>query len=248
MPLTRLIIGLSLALAAAPAAGEIAFVTNQNSDELSILDLDKGTEIARLPVEGKPAGVAVGKGAEIYTVSPDSKTIRRFDSRSGEILAEAVLDGGPIGIAYDPASERVFVSDWYNARIWVLEARSLTQISTLTTGSAPAGLEVFGSLLASADRDAHQVSIFDLNDLTLRHQLDVGERPFGLGFAPDGRLFVGNVGSNDVTILDPQQGEILATLPVGERPYGVAFAKGQAFVTNQYENTVSVIDLDSLTV
>jgi YVTN family beta-propeller protein len=50
-----------------------------------------------------------------------------------------------------------------------------------------------------------------------------------------------------VKFLDPTSGERLATIPVGERPYGIAFAEGRAFVTNQYENTVSVIDLESLT-
>jgi YVTN family beta-propeller protein len=33
---------------------------------------------------------------------------------------------------------------------------------------------------------------------------------------------------------------------VGERPYGVTFSKGRAFVTNQYANTLSVIDLATL--
>jgi len=55
---------------------------------------------------------------------------------------------------------------------------------------------------------------------------------------------IGNVGSNDITILDPASGETIATIPVGERPYGVAFAHGRGFVTNQYDNTISVIDMD----
>lgn len=232
-------------LAAGPlAAGPTAYVTCQNGDALSVLDLDTGIETNRWSLPGQPAGVAVADGI-VVTVSAGSKTVRRLDHVSGALLAEMELDGGPIGVALDSDRNRLFVSDWYNARIWVLGVETLDILSNLRVGAAPAGLALSddGRFLASADRDANQVTIFDADTLaTLRH-VPVGARPFGLRFDPDGRLFVGNVGSNDVTVLDPETGRMLATVPVGERPYGVAFAQGRAFVTNQYENTVSVIDL-----
>lgn len=243
-----LILGLLAAciLAMPGMAGDRAYVTNQNSSDLSVLDLERREEIARLPVPGNPAGITVGADGSFYTVSPDSKTVRRFDA-TGKETAHIVLDGGPIGVAL--AGEKLFVSDWYNARIWVLTARTLDPIGTLATGSAPAGLAVSPDnlWLASAGRDAGQVSVFDLDTLRLHRRLPVGTRPFGLAFAPDGRLFVGNVGSDDVTVLDKAIGMTLANIPVGARPYGVAFARGRAFVTNQYADTVSVIDLATLT-
>lgn len=236
-----------LVVAGLPAAADTAFVTCQNGDALSVFDLTRGDETARWAVPGKPAGVSVSKNGAVFTVSPDSKTVRRYD-RAGIVQAETVLDGGPIGIAHDMARGRVFVSDWYNARIWALSDDTLAPLEDLTTGAAPAGLSLSdnGRFLASADRDADQVSVFDAETLTLLHRVTVGSRPFGLRFAPDGRLFVGNVGSNDISILDPVAGTNLATVPVGARPYGVAFASGRAFVTNQYEDTVSVIDMQTL--
>lgn len=228
------------------AAGDLALITNQNSSDLSVLDIDARIELRRIPVPGNPAGVAVAADGSTYTVSPETKTVRRIDPETGTVLAEAVLDGGPIGIALDAGHNRVFVSDWYNARIWALSADTLTPLAELETGSAPAGLAVAGGWLASADRDADQVSLFALDDLSLAARIGVGIRPFGLGFAPDGRLFVGNVGSNDVSVIDPDTAQVAATLPVGDRPYGVAFAAGRVFVTNQYADTVSVFDLATL--
>ncbi|APZ50622.1 YncE family protein [Salipiger abyssi] len=238
---------LALTLAAGPVAGDMAFVTCQNGNAVSVLDLSTGEEHARWRVSGKPAGVAVGTGGTVYTVSPDSKSVRHF-SAAGELLADVTLDGGPIGVAHDAQRGRLFVSDWYNARLWVLDDETLALLRTLPAGAAPAGLALSrdGTALAAAERDADRVALYDAETLTLRHSVPVGTRPFGLGFAPDGRLFVGNVGSNDVTVIDPGAGVALATLPVGERPYGVAFAAGRAFVTNQYANTVSVIALDDL--
>lgn len=231
------------------AAGDLAFVTNQNGSDLSIIDLDRQEERARIPVPGEPAGIAVdAAGARFYTVSAGSKVLRQFDL-DGELLQEVTLDGGPIGIAVQPDSARVFVSDWYNARIWVLDAADLSVLTTLPTGAAPAGLVIDpqGRWVASADKDADQVSVFDLVSLTLRHRIPVGARPFGIAVGPDGRLFSADVGSNTVTVADPLTGTILGQVPVGERPYGIAFAAGFGFVTNQYADTVSVFDLTDLT-
>lgn len=235
-------------LAAPPVvAGDLAYVTCQNGDGLSVLDLAQGVRAQEWAVPGKPAGVAVA-GSAVFTVAADSKTVRRHDPATGDVQAQVVLDGGPIGISHDAARGRLFVSDWYNARIWVLNAADLTPVAEMQTGAAPAGLALSddGRLLASADRDADRVSVFDAETLALLHRVPVGTRPFGLRFAPDGRLFVGNVGSDDVSVIDPVAGEVLATVAVGARPYGVAFAKGRAFVTNQYADTLSVIDLVSL--
>lgn len=239
---------LFLALSGSPTLAETAFITCQNGEELSRIDLAQMQETARWPLPGKPAGVAVGLDEMLFTVSPGSKTVRRLSAETGEAIAQVTLEGGPIGIALDQERGRVFVSDWYNARLWVLDSKTLNVQTELPTGAAPAGIAISndGRFLASADKDADQVSVFDADTLQLLHRSPVGSRPFGLRFAPDGRLFVGNVGSNDVSLVDAETGAVTATIPVGERPYGIAFAHGRVFVTNQYANTLSVMSLETL--
>lgn len=237
-------LSLALLCLATPVAGDIAYVTNQNDSSLSVIDLNEAREVGRWSVPGQPAGIAVAPG-HVWTVSPEAKTVRRYDL-DGTVQADTVLDGGPTGIAHDPEHGQLFVSDWFNARIWVLDDRTLDLREMLQTGAAPAGLAVAGGWLVSADRDANQVSLFDTATLALRHRIDVGLRPYGPGFAPDGRLFVANVGTDDVSVIDPEAGRVTATLPVGERPYGVGFARGRVFVTNQYAGSISVFDLETL--
>ncbi|MEM8728675.1 MAG: YncE family protein [Pseudomonadota bacterium] len=235
-------------LAGLPASGQadLAYVTCQPDDALSVIDTVTGQELSRWPLPGKPAGVAA-HGGSVFTISPDTKSVRRFSS-DGRLLAEITLEGGPLGAAFDHRRNQLYVSDWYNARIWVLRATTLELLLELETGAAPAGLALSadGRYLASADKDADQVSLFDAHRLELVARIPVGTRPFGLRFDPEGRLFVGNVGSNDVTVLHPDGLRHIATIPVGERPYGIAFAQAKAFVSDQYDNTVTVIDLASL--
>ncbi len=49
-------------------------------------------------------------------------------------------------------------------------------------------------------------------------------------------------------VIDIVSSTVIATIPVGERPYAISFAAGSGFATNQYADTVSVFDLDDLTV
>lgn len=234
-------------LGAQAAAGDMAFVTCQSSEQVSVIDVTQGAQTGLWSIPGKPAGVAVSQG-QVFTVSPDTKTVRRLDAKTGATLTETQLEGGPTGIALDAARGRLFVSDWYNARLWVLDSTTLALVQMLDTGQAPAGITVSddGRYVASADKEAGQVSIFDADSLALLHRVPVGTRPYGLRFAPDGRLFVGNVGTHDLSVVDPKAGRVLATVPVGQRPYGVTFAADRAFVTNQYADTVSVISLATL--
>ena len=49
---------LCLALAA-PAAGDIAYVTNQNGSTLSLVDLQTASQVRQTALPGEPAGIAV---------------------------------------------------------------------------------------------------------------------------------------------------------------------------------------------
>jgi YVTN family beta-propeller protein len=48
-------------LGSVPASGAEAFITDQTGDEVSVLDLKSKQVVARIPVLGKPAGIAMAR-------------------------------------------------------------------------------------------------------------------------------------------------------------------------------------------
>ncbi len=86
--------------------------------------------------------------------------------------------------------------------------------------------------------------------------IDVGVNPFGDAMAPDGSsLWVANSGTSSspgstVTLINPTTYAIQATILVGRFPEDIAFARAgsQAFVTNDDDNSVSVINAATRTV
>jgi len=147
------------ALAQGAAAAE-AFVTNQGSDDLSVVDLATGAVTATIPIGGKPAGVAVAPDGRVWITSPDSATLSMYDPETGA-LVRVVLAGGPLGIAVNPVSGAVYVADWYGDRLFVVEDGAAA--GEIPTGRSPSGVAVApdGARILTADRDSDQVSVFD---------------------------------------------------------------------------------------
>ena len=229
-------------------AGDIAFVTSQNGDAVSVVDLETRRIVAQAPLPGGPAPVAYDpQTGRAYVIAAGTGRLSVLDT-DARILAGADLGEGAFGLAAAPGGG-VFVTDWYGGRLLRLDA-GLRPLWQAVTGAAPAGVAVSedGALVATADRDADAVSLFDAETGRLLHRVaTAGEHPFAVTFH-DGRLWSADVLGNRVSVIDPAAGRLTGQVPTGSHPYGIAFAGGRGFVTNQYAGTVTVFDPDTLAV
>ena len=232
-----------------------AYVTNQGSDDVSIVDGERLTETARVPVGRSPAGVSVSEVAgRAYISNPDGPSLSAIELASGRVVAEVVLPGAVVGIATSPDGRRVYAADWYAHRLRVFDA-GLAPVGSVAVGHAPAGIAVSaaGDRIYVANRDDNDVTVIDADGLRPLARIEVGEHPFALALTPDGqRLLAANVVSNDVSVIDLAGAREIARVPVGSAPYGIAFdgdgARARAFVTNQHADSLSVIDMARLEV
>ncbi|MBU3029088.1 YncE family protein [Paracoccus marinaquae] len=229
-------------------AGDIAFVTSQNGNAVSIIDLGQNRVLARTTIPGAPAPVAYDAQAGLaYVIAADTGRLSVLDE-DGRIVRQKDLGEGAFGIAVAPGGG-VFVGDWFGARLMRLDSE-LQPLWASATGKAPAGVAVSedGALVATADRDDDAVSIFEATTGRLLHRLGTaGEHPFAVIFH-GGRLWTADVMGDSLSVIDPLRGRLIGTVPTGSRPYGIAFAGGLGFVTNQYASTVTVFDPETLQV
>jgi len=71
-----------------------------------------------------------------------------------------------------------------------------------------------------------------------------GMGPWGIAYDPsNGYIYVTNLDSNTVSVINGKTNTVIATIPVGQRPVGVAYdpSNGYIYVTNSGSGTVSVI-------
>jgi YVTN family beta-propeller protein len=84
LPASRrlVVLGLLLGSAAWVQAQPFAYITNQGSHDVSVIDLASHKVVATVPVGRSPAGVvASSRGGRVYVSNPDSKTISVIDMR-----------------------------------------------------------------------------------------------------------------------------------------------------------------------
>lgn len=229
-------------------AADIAFITSQNGNAVSLIDLQTHDIIAQTDIEGAPAPVAYDpQSARAYVISADTGRLSVLDEE-GRIIDSQNLGEGAFGVAVAPGGG-VFVSDWFGERLMRLDA-GLDQLWEAETGKAPAGVAISedGLLVATADRDDNQISLFDSQSGRLiRRIATAGEHPFAVTFHA-GLLWTADVKSDLVSVINPVTGKLTGQISTGSHPYGIAFAGGRGFVTNQYASTLTVFDPETLAV
>ena len=84
-------------LGGAPASGAEAFITDQTGDEVGVLDLGSKQVVARIPVLGKPAGIAMARdGRTAYVTSTEGKYVSVIDTASRNIVSSAQFTVKPL--------------------------------------------------------------------------------------------------------------------------------------------------------
>ncbi|WP_146510400.1 c-type cytochrome [Thalassoglobus neptunius] len=131
-------------------------------------------------------------------------------------------------------------------------------LATIPSTSSIAGksnslmdLSANGQLLVCSNRDSGTLTVVDLNDQTVLHEVPVGRHPEGATFVGDSDIVAVAVYAEDqIVFVDTKSGEITGTVDVFDEPYSVVSnSEGtRLWVTLEYPGEVIEIDPDSKTV
>jgi YVTN family beta-propeller protein len=217
------------ALSGAPAGPTLlAYATNEDSQELSVIDTRTDSVVATIPVGTRPRGVKVSPdGGKVYVALSGSPKCPPTmpDAECEKLKADKSKDG----IAEVDAA-----------------TRKVTRV--LPGGSDPETFDIShdGTTLFVSNEDAGQASIVDLATGKIRSTVDVGTEPEGVTVAPDGNtVWVTGETAHNLTIIDTRSGKVLGHVEVGKRPRSLAFTPdgSRAYVTSEVDGTVWVVDV-----
>ena len=153
-------------------------------------------------------------------------------------------------IAYIPQTSLALVTDENDDLVRVLDVqkRQVTRTMTLPEGAQPVAIAVnaSGTLAVVAERDRGKVAILNLIDYLVSAEIAVGSGPTDVAIAAN-MAIVANQDSDTASIIDLTTNNV-TTMNVGRGPRGVAAdaTSGKAYVTNQDDGTITVINLNSL--
>lgn len=205
----------------------LAYVTNEDSQELTVIDTRTDSAIASFPVGTRPRGVRV---------SQDGRTV--FVALSGSPKCPPTMP--------DEECEKL-KADKSKDGIAVVDAVSHTVTRVLPGGSDPENFDISrdGATLFVSNEDAGTASVVDIASGKIRSTVTVGKEPEGVRVAPDGQtVWVTGETDHNVTIIDTRSGAVVGQVEVGKRPRSLAFTPDgkRAYVTSEVDGTVWVLD------
>ncbi len=215
--------------APATSSGDLlAYVTNEDSQELTVIDTRTDTVIATIPVGTRPRGVRV---------SQDGRTV--FVALSGSPKCPPTMP--------DEECEKL-KADKSKDGIAVVDAAARTVSRVLPGGSDPENFDISrdGTTLFVSNEDAGTASVVDVASGRIRSTVKVGKEPEGVRVHPDGQtVWVTGETDHDVTVVDTKTGGVVGHIEVGKRPRSLAFTPDgkRAFVTSEVDGTVWVLDV-----
>ena len=233
----------------------VAYVANYQSGTLSQIDAEHDQVMSPIQLDIHPQSVAVDTSTNtVYAVGDSS-----LDPNSGGL--DVITDGqvtstvrvakGPQGVAVDPGSHHVFVSNNQEGSLSVMKLNgpNYEQVATSPVGANPAGVAVDPDthLVYVANYGDESVTVVDGDDGTPKATVHVGGQPHTLAVdtaTEPHKVYVTNSADNTVSVIDGSTNTAEpATIPVGRGPTGVAVdsARSTVYVANRDANTVSVI-------
>jgi len=203
----------------------LVFVTNEDSDSVTIIDSGTDSVIATVPAGKRPRGVRL---------SPDGT--RLFVAVSGS------PKGGP-GVD----ETKLPPPDRRADGIAVIDVATLEPVKTLRGGNDPEAFAVSndGKTVYVSNEDAGTLSVVDVETGKLVDSVRVGAEPEGVTMRPDGKaVYVTSEATGTVAVLDAGRNRVVATIHTGKRPRSTVFTRdgAKAYVPAEAGGTVTVVD------
>ena len=251
------VLAVGVGLMASPAAAApFAYVVNNSSSTVTVIDTASNTVVATiLPVGRFPQEVAVTPdGKRAYVANSGSNNVSVIDTATNTVVATVPVGIGPAGVAVTPDGEHAYVTNDDNpGSVSVIATATNTVVATVPVGFAPFGVAVTpdGKRAYVANFGSNSVSVIDAVSNTVTATVPVGNNPAGVAVTPDGKhAYVTNLNSGNVSVIATDTNSVVATIAVDGVSTGVAVTPDgkHAYVTNGFFDIVSMIDTATNTV
>jgi len=229
-----------------PLRPYLAFVADQASNTVAVVDLAKLALIASIPVAPGPVQVIPRPGARELFVLSQSGTLSVVSYPElkvsaaigiGSAASSLVLTAdGKVAAAADGASRVVFVDCL--ARAVMGRLRLGGEISALAF--APDG-----KTLVAADRARNQLVFIDTGSRKVLGEVQVGKLPGPIVFLPDGsKLFVADTGEPKLSAIDVAGRQVLSHIELGSEPTALVMKPdgGELIALSRDSASLTILD------
>ncbi len=227
------------------------YVGNQNSWNVTVIDVSTDTVVATIEGVFRPHGVAImPDGTRAYVTNYGyGKTVSVIDTEINDVVDTVNGVGNdPGGIAITPDGTRAYVANRVSNNVSVIDIQTNSVIATVATARYPVSVAITpdGSYAYVANQTGLRVTMINTETNLVEDTIIDNKRHVGIAITPDGsRAYVVNDLESSFSVIDTVTNAVIGTFPTGgSHPYWVAISPdgSRAYVPNVSSHDVSVID------
>jgi YVTN family beta-propeller protein len=263
---------LSMGMAASDGDFRFAYVANQSSNTVSVIDRANNTIVDTIGDIPGPGGVAVThNGKEVWVVAYNEVDV--IDTAANSVTSRIPSNNPglifPNSVVFGPFDFRAYVVNNYfdpvfgnNGTVSVIDTISHAVLATIGVGEAPRCIAISpdGKRVYVTNAEDGTVSVIDTKTLSVVTTIP-NQPPYflfgtanGLAVTPDGKHVYVTVGDLDsITVIDTATNsvnDVINTGPISIDPCDVAITPNgkSAYVTDCSSNAVMVVDTKTNTI
>ncbi|BDT66308.1 hydrazine synthase subunit beta [Comamonadaceae bacterium OS-1] len=213
--------------------GKTAYVSIEEENQMAAYDLASKKQLFAVKTGTEPEGVlASADGKFVYVTSEGANTVYAVDVATRKLAGQVKVGMRPRRFALNPDGSELWVTNELGASVSIIDTRGMKVKQTLVfqlPGMRAADITPVGMLMTADGKTvwvalgrANHVAEVDVATRTVRRVVLVGKRAWGVALNKDGsRLLVANGLSDDMTIINTENGKALKTVPVGRVPHTI---------------------------
>ena len=248
-----------VALATTPAHAFIAYVSNEKSNTVSVIDTDSWTVTKTIKVGQRPRGIDFTRDGKFVMVAVgDDDTIQVIDAKTQSVVDSLPSGPDPELFAQDAAGKILYVANENDNTVTVIDLEKRTRLGDIQVGVEPEGMTISpdGKTLINTSETTNMAHFIDTASRQIIANVLVDARPRFAEFKHDSsEVWVSSEIGGTVSIIDPKKHEVIGKITFeipglrkeAIQPVGIGMTKDDktAFVALGPANRIAVVDVAS---
>lgn len=250
-----IVIACSLLTQASFAAGTgRIFITNEHSDDISVIN-GKTLEVeATIKVGDRPRGIGLSPdGTELYVAVSEENLIAVLDPASLRILRKFESGSDPETFAVHP-NGNIYISNEDDAKATVFDPKTGAQVAEIPVGLEPEGVAISpdGKQVIVTSESTNMLHVISVPEHTIIANVLVGARPRSAVFNQSGELaFATSEISGEVKKVDMKTHKIISKAKIADekaKPKDILLSKDEktVYVAGGRANEILVMDAEKM--
>jgi len=244
------------AISVSDAVAYKAYVSNEGSNTVSVIDTDGFKVIATIKVGQRPRGIELTKDGKLLLVAVgDDDTIEMVDTTTHEIVGTLPSGPDPELFTQDPSGKILYIANEDDNMVTIVDIAKRTPLGEVQVGVEPEGMAVSpdGKILVNTSETTNMAHFIDTGTHEIVANVLVDSRPRFAEFKKDGsELWVSAEIGGTVSVIDPVKREVTKKItfeipglrPESIQPVGVRLTRdgSKGFVALGPANRIAVVN------